>query len=213
MIGRGDELRRAREARGLTLAQISEHLKIREHILDAIERDAPDGIPGPPFGDKFIGQYRDYLGLERLPPPNIPEPTPEPTITREEPLIPPHVKRALLAMGGALVLVMAIFLVLRDRPIPIDGFSEPDIRLTVTVVDPMRATVLADGREVPSGAALQPGSPTTFKAHDRLEIRLPRLEGVSLRYRGPGQMDATQLKPLGAMGRPRTLVFIDDGGR
>jgi cytoskeletal protein RodZ len=45
VIGRGDELRRAREAQGLTLAQISEHLKIREHILDAIERDAPDGGP------------------------------------------------------------------------------------------------------------------------------------------------------------------------
>jgi hypothetical protein len=209
----GAELRAAREARGLALADVSSHLKIREHLLDAMERDAHDELPGPPFGEKFLAQYRAFLGLEALPPPRLPDPTPEPTVTKTEPLLSPQARQGLIAAAGGIVLVIVALVLVGDRPGPLATTQPADLRLTVSVVDSMKARVVADGREDPDGQSLIPGKAKEFKAYDRLEIHLPRLDGVSLGWQAPGKEDPTPLKPLGAMNTPRTLVFIDDGGR
>jgi hypothetical protein len=210
---RGAEMRAAREARGLSLADVSSHLKIREHLLDAMERDAHDELPGPPFGEKFLAQYRAFLGLEALPPPRLPDPTPEPTVTTTEPLLSPHARQGILAAAGGIVLVIVGLVLVGDRPSPLVASQPPDLVLTVSVVDTMKARVIVDGREHPGGQSLIPGKAKEFKAYDRLEVHLPRLDGVSLGWQAPGKERPTPLKPLGAMNTPRTLVFIDDGDR
>lgn len=81
----------------------------------------------------------------------------------------------------------------------------PDQQVMLSLDEEMRVRVVADGRVVSDG----PLAPTTnpphvFGAHDKLEISLPTLDGVRLRYNGE------PLTPLGAQARPRRLVFVDD---
>jgi hypothetical protein len=209
----GQDLHAARLERGLTLEDVSAHLKIRVHLLDAMERDALEELPGPPFGEKFLAQYRAFVGLAPLPP-RVPEPTPEPMITREEPLLSAPIKRGLGIGVGALLVLLLLAVIFRDRPA--SGLAgEPDMRLYLTSVDQLRVRAFADGRELDAAEAqvLRPGKKVPFDAYDRLEVELPRLEGVTLRWRGPGQENDIPFKPLGGLGSPRKLVFIDDRGR
>jgi hypothetical protein len=79
----------------------------------------------------------------------------------------------------------------------------PDQVLSVGCAEPVRARVEVDGREVFAGS-IAPGPARVFRGHDRIAIELDRLDGVRLAHNG------RPLEPLGAQGRPRRLVFIDD---
>lgn len=60
----GEHLRRAREARGLSLNQLAEQTKISRFYLEALESDQPERLPGPFFYKAFIKQYCKVLGIE-----------------------------------------------------------------------------------------------------------------------------------------------------
>ncbi len=79
----------------------------------------------------------------------------------------------------------------------------PDQVLRVTPVEPVHATVKLDDKDAFDGM-LHAGKERTFAAHDRIEINLGSLDGVTFSYNN------RPLKPLGAQGLPRRLVFIDD---
>lgn len=79
----------------------------------------------------------------------------------------------------------------------------PDQILIVTPVEPVHATVKLDDKDAFDGT-LVAGKERTFAAHDRIEIDLSSLDGVTFSYNN------RPLKPLGAQGRPRRLVFVDD---
>ncbi|MDD4336078.1 MAG: helix-turn-helix domain-containing protein [Firmicutes bacterium] len=57
-------LRGAREARGMSLADVSEITKIRSKYLDAIERGEFAMIPGEVYLKGFIRNYADCVGLD-----------------------------------------------------------------------------------------------------------------------------------------------------
>jgi len=57
-------LRGAREARGMSLADVSEITKIRSKYLDAIERGEFATIPGEVYLKGFIRNYADCVGLD-----------------------------------------------------------------------------------------------------------------------------------------------------
>lgn len=57
-------LREAREARGMSLADVSEVTKIRSKYLDAIERGEFTMIPGEVYLKGFIRNYADCVGLD-----------------------------------------------------------------------------------------------------------------------------------------------------
>lgn len=61
----GEELRRERNRRGLTIKDIEQVLRIRAAYLEAIEEDNYKIIPGDVYVKGFIGNYADLLGLER----------------------------------------------------------------------------------------------------------------------------------------------------
>jgi cytoskeletal protein RodZ len=60
----GEQLRRAREARKLNLAQIAEQTKISRFYLEALEADQPERLPGPFFYKAFVKQYCRVLGVD-----------------------------------------------------------------------------------------------------------------------------------------------------
>jgi cytoskeleton protein RodZ len=64
MIPVGDTLRRTRLKRNLELAEISNELKISTRMLQAIEEDQYDKLPGGVFVRSFVRQYARLLGLD-----------------------------------------------------------------------------------------------------------------------------------------------------
>jgi transcriptional regulator with XRE-family HTH domain len=59
----GEELRREREIRGISLKEISDATKISKRFLDAIERNDHKTLPAPVFTRGFVREYARYLGL------------------------------------------------------------------------------------------------------------------------------------------------------
>lgn len=59
----GEELRREREIRGISLKEISDATKISKRFLEAIENNDHRTLPAPVFTRGFVREYARYLGL------------------------------------------------------------------------------------------------------------------------------------------------------
>jgi len=64
MVSLGDELRREREFREISLRDISEATKINMRILEAIEKNDFKILPGGIFARNFIRAYAEFVGLD-----------------------------------------------------------------------------------------------------------------------------------------------------
>ena len=64
MTSVGETLRRERLRKALGLEQISRETKISARLLDAIENDQFDALPGGVFAKSFVRQYARFLGLD-----------------------------------------------------------------------------------------------------------------------------------------------------
>ena len=60
----GALLRRTRELRRLTIAQVSESTRVRSHYLQALENDDLSAMPSTAQARGFLRNYAEYLGLE-----------------------------------------------------------------------------------------------------------------------------------------------------
>jgi cytoskeleton protein RodZ len=60
----GEQLRLARESRGITLREISEQTRISTRYLEAIEADDYKRLPGGIFNKSFIKAYAKYIGFD-----------------------------------------------------------------------------------------------------------------------------------------------------
>ena len=60
----GVYLRKEREARKISLQDISQATKVRRGILEAIESDRPEVLPPEVFVKAFIKTYAKYVGLD-----------------------------------------------------------------------------------------------------------------------------------------------------
>jgi cytoskeleton protein RodZ len=60
----GESLKREREMRGVTLAEIAAATRIAERFLKAIENDQWDQLPGGVFNRGFVRAMARYLGLD-----------------------------------------------------------------------------------------------------------------------------------------------------
>jgi cytoskeletal protein RodZ len=127
MISFGDELKRERELRGISLDQLARATKIGVRFLRAIDAGQVDAIPGEFYRRAYIRAYARYLGLDEEqalarysftmarpapPPPAIPEPT-----ARWQRLPLASAKWATLGLAGV-VLSGAAAAVLRRSPEP-----------------------------------------------------------------------------------------------
>lgn len=59
----GEELRREREIRGISLKEIADATKISKRFLEAIEKNDHKSLPAPVFTRGFVREYARYLGL------------------------------------------------------------------------------------------------------------------------------------------------------
>jgi cytoskeletal protein RodZ len=59
----GEDLRREREIRGISLKEISDATKISRRFLEAIERNDHGVLPAPVFTRGFVREYARYVGL------------------------------------------------------------------------------------------------------------------------------------------------------
>ncbi len=64
MTSVGDTLRREREKRKLHLEDVSRELKISHRMLEAIEADQYERLPGTIFAKAFVRQYANLLSLD-----------------------------------------------------------------------------------------------------------------------------------------------------
>jgi cytoskeletal protein RodZ len=60
----GENLRRERELRGISLHEIAEATKISVRFLQALEQDRNDILPGGIFPRAFVKQYARHIGLD-----------------------------------------------------------------------------------------------------------------------------------------------------
>jgi cytoskeleton protein RodZ len=60
----GEQLRRERELRGISLREIADSTKIGKRFLEAIERNDLSTLPAPVFTRGFVREYARYLGLD-----------------------------------------------------------------------------------------------------------------------------------------------------
>jgi transcriptional regulator with XRE-family HTH domain len=97
----GTKLREVREARNLTLEQVSLALRIRPYHLQALETDDYSAIPSAAQARGFLRNYAEYLGLDveellpsvrppvaEPPPPSSTTPTMQPAVERTAPAPP-----------------------------------------------------------------------------------------------------------------------------
>lgn len=64
MSGFGENLRRERELRGVSLREIADATKISVRFLEALENDRLDVLPGGIFRRAFVREYARHLGLD-----------------------------------------------------------------------------------------------------------------------------------------------------
>jgi cytoskeleton protein RodZ len=60
----GDKLRREREMRGITLAEMSESTKISTRHLESLEKEEFGSLPGGVFNKGFVRAYARFLGID-----------------------------------------------------------------------------------------------------------------------------------------------------
>jgi cytoskeletal protein RodZ len=60
----GEELKRERELREITLREVSESTKISLRYLEALERNAFENLPGGVFNRGFVRAYSQFIGID-----------------------------------------------------------------------------------------------------------------------------------------------------
>src|SRR5690242_7249589 len=60
----GADLKREREAKGISLKEISDRTKIGVRLLKALEDEQLEQLPGGIFDKSFLRQYARFLGLD-----------------------------------------------------------------------------------------------------------------------------------------------------
>jgi len=137
----GENLRRERELRGISLHEIAEATKISARFLHALEQDRLEVLPGGLFPRAFVKQYARYLGLDPekvaaefqyLHAEELPETRPVPRPPRWSP--PPG---ALFL--GALAVVAVVLLLSYRR-----SSSEPPVRAGQTAPTSIPAVLPSD---------------------------------------------------------------------
>lgn len=161
----GEDLRRERELRGVSLREIAEGTKISLRFLEALEDDRVDVLPGGLFPRSFVRQYATFVGLD-------PERTVADFIAHHGRPVPdrappPPARPAWLSPGALFLAVVALvagFLVLR----PTSRGESPDPPTAEATPVPTAPAVLPTDRVYPPPVT----TPTPSAEHDTLVLTM-----------------------------------------
>jgi cytoskeleton protein RodZ len=133
----GENLRRERELRGVSLREIAEGTKIAVRFLEALEEDRVDVLPGGIFPRSFVRQYATFVGLDPdravadfLTHHGRPEPEARPRQSERPAWLSPG------ALFFACVTVAAVFLVLKRPDTGDESSGEAAVRETQAPATP-----------------------------------------------------------------------------
>jgi cytoskeleton protein RodZ len=180
MASFGDNLRRERELRGVSLREIAEGTKISVRFLQALEEERLDVLPGGLFPRAFVRQYAQFIGLDaertaadfaavhREAPLERRPPAPP---SRRLPVSPGH-----LFLG--VVAVLAVFLTLRRT----GGEKEP-APLAARAPAAARPAVLPTDRVYPSPAT----EPAARATSDGLVLTMTAQQDCWVEVRADGE--------------------------
>jgi cytoskeletal protein RodZ len=165
MASFGENLRREREMRGVTLQEISAATKISVRFLEALENEEFGKLPGGIFTRSFIRAYARYLGLDeehvlaeyQL----VAQPRPDVDLTRLS-ITNPEAKgetsrKPVLTLLLAVILVGSGYAVFRYSRRAAESPSGP----SPAQVPPPAARGLAVGQERGPAPAAEPAPPAT----------------------------------------------------
>lgn len=215
----GDELRRAREARGLSLDEIAGQTRIPIRHLQNIEREEWDALPAPTYAVGFGRNYANAVGLDGAAiAASIREqiggvvrpraPTPEYYEPADPSRVPP---RSIVLFAGLFAAILIAIYFIFFSTLGGDGAPQPA---------PPSAQAPVPGPAQPAPQALAPqaatGRPVTLTATGEVWLRVS--DGASQLFSGnlmPGQsfaVPATAAQPVLRTGRPQ-MLRASVGGR
>lgn len=183
VLGVGDRLKAEREARGLSLDDVSQALKISRRVLDQVEANAWGQLPGHTFARGIVRGYAKFVHLDAAPLllelEKAPLPKPPllelPQSTRTALPVPgqSHTRDRLAMFAGVFLVaiaVLAYFLVPEDW---LSASSEPVVTAPVASPPESLAVPVAPPTLVPPPGAVDPAvanagmplaTPTTLPA-------------------------------------------------
>lgn len=106
----GRRLRVQRQSRGLALERVAAQLHLRPEIIEALEQDRFDDLPGPVFVTGYLRNYARLLGLD--PTPLLAAYQSHHADRPVDRFVPPTVTRPVTGSGGTSLLVRLVSLVL-----------------------------------------------------------------------------------------------------
>jgi cytoskeleton protein RodZ len=174
-LGVGDQLKAAREARRMSLGEVSQAIKISPRVLEQVEANAWGEMPGHTFARGMVRSYAKLLQIDpepllksledaplpKLPLLNIPSPTQAslPVAGQAQ-----RRDRLTVAAGVLLVVLAALaYFIVPDRWLEksSDNLASPEGSLAsppATLVPPVSPTAPADAVTMPAaGAPVAPG--------------------------------------------------------
>ncbi len=231
----GENLRREREARGITLENISAVTRIRVGLLEAIENEAFGRLPGGVFNVNFVRQYARQVGLDEeqvvaefrrlaAPPEEPPAEERAAAVASEYEWDRPSRARAwaLAILGLAVVTVTASawvgWRVWKSRAAPaktaapqaVETSPAPPadaaLRLELLAREMVWLSVHADGAPL-FETTLQGGQSRLVTARSEIRLRVGNAGGLQLKLNG------TEQPPLGPPGQRMTVDFTPEGMR
>jgi cytoskeletal protein RodZ len=207
LLGIGERLRNAREAKGLSLRAVADLTRIRAIYLQALEEERFDQLPGAVYARGFLRTYADALGLDadRLLdayPSALEPPVPAPIGTAAEipiqPAAPPSRLRTIatyvaMVLGAGLVAIGIIgYLQLRqfNEPVPPGAAPPPEGPAAQTPAPPPAPRPETPApRESAPGPAAQPAEPPGSAPAPVPPAEPPQpaiIDGVSIEIRTQG---------------------------
>ncbi len=164
----GDRFRTAREARGLTLSDVADHIRIRSVYLAALEEEKWSVIGAPVYIRGFMRTYARFLGLDPseavadfntatgTAPPTAAE-IPQPGAVAQGPSAPSQSLRPLLWIAGAVAVVLlalVVYLAVAPSPVPTPPVAAPAASLSPGASALPSTLPLAAAPGVPAAAPL-----------------------------------------------------------
>jgi transcriptional regulator with XRE-family HTH domain len=215
----GERLRRAREARGLSLDEIANRTRIPMRHLQHIEREEWDALPAATYAVGFTRNYANAVGLDgpvlarelrdRIGGPSHRAAAPEYYAQADPARVPP---KPLVFAAIFLAILIGAYLLWRST---LDGGSASVPALEIPVAP---APAPAPGRPAAPPPQAAAGQPVTLVATGDAWVRISEAETGATIFQGTMaagnryQLPATARHPVIHTGRPQNLRALVGAG-